>query len=450
MTAGLLIALAALAGSATAPVEVAVQRDGDGFVAEYRFPREAPAWGFFRSSSAAATAKPWRPQSWTVLTPGVRLERRGSQDALVAKDGGPVPASVRVRVTPFTGDLDADYVPALRLGGGSVALFDGHFSAYSVDSATQLETLPPGFDPKLVGDSGTRVRFHGDGLHVAGDVEGYREGRSAGAYGLYELPPASVQDGVATVIDSELPAWLAADLKTLTPRVIEALSSRLGASGVAEPTILAAWEGGEQKGAGMNGGTLKGLILMRFDGAAALERNPELSEMALWFIAHEAAHFWLGQSVRYASPRDGWITEGGADLLAIRVMQQIDPSYDPRPKLNEALRDCGTLADQPVASAIERNEHRAYYACGTLFALVAEKSNGGDFFGFTRALIEQNRADGIVSGEEWLGQLGSAQAAHIRALVEQGASDPQAKLAALLGDSGMETVRNADGSLRLP
>lgn len=454
MIRGLLLALVLLAapahGSNLGPVDVTVTRDGDSFVADFHFPRQAPAWGFFRSSSAATTGKPWRPVSWTVLTPGVRLERRGTQDALVAEGGGAVPSKVRIRVTPFTGDLESDYVPALKLGGRSVALFDGHFAAYSVDSLAALEALAPGFDPKMIGDGGTRLRFAGDGLRIAGDVEGYRTGRSAGAYGLYDVPTPTVQDGVATVVDGELPAWLATDLKALTPRVIEALSDGLGPSGIVEPTILAAWEGAEQKGASMNGGTLKGLILMRFDGQAVLERNPALTEMAMWFIAHEAAHFWLGQSVRYASPRDGWITEGGADLLAIRIMQRLDPAYDPKPKLDAALRDCGTLADQPVATAIERNEHRAYYACGALFALVAERSNGGDFFGFVRALIERNRGDGEVSSDEWLQQLGNGKAEQIRALVDQGADDPQASLQSLLGDAGIPVARGADGTLLLP
>ena len=84
MLTAALIALAA-APAPQAPVEVAVERQGDHFVAEFDFPKRAPAWGFFRSSLAAADQANWRGQSWTVLTPGVRLERRGRWDAR----GGP-------------------------------------------------------------------------------------------------------------------------------------------------------------------------------------------------------------------------------------------------------------------------------------------------------------------------------------------------------------------------
>ena len=45
-----------------------------------------------------------------------------------------------------------------------------------------------------------------------------------------------------------------------------AMAARLGPPGISQPTVLAAWEGAGREGASMNGGTLKGLILMRFEG----------------------------------------------------------------------------------------------------------------------------------------------------------------------------------------
>jgi hypothetical protein len=283
-----------------------------------------------------------------------------------------------------------------------------------------------------------------------GDVEGYRIGMSSGTYGLFEVPRAVVRGGVATVIDSDLPKWIADDIGSYAPRVMEQLTAGLGPSGVVEPTILAAWEGAEREGASMNGGTLKGLILMRFEGRSALQQLPALADLAHWFIAHEASHFWLGQSVRYDGPRDSWIMEGGADLLAMRTVQRLNPGFDPKAKLNEALRDCARLVDQPVATAIDRNEVRANYACGAIFALVAEKANGGDFAGFVRRLIQANRADGELTTNDWLKAFerfgGSRnQSSSIRALVERGTSNPNAALARLLSDAGIPHVVDGKG-----
>src|SRR5690349_4007971 len=110
--AGTAAPVAPSAAAQSAPVAVAVVRDGDAWTAEYRFPRGAPVWAFIRSANAEATGQSWRAASWTVDTPGVRLERLGRYDALVA-DRGNVPEVVRVRFTPFTDEVRADYVPEL-------------------------------------------------------------------------------------------------------------------------------------------------------------------------------------------------------------------------------------------------------------------------------------------------------------------------------------------------
>lgn len=440
------------APAAAEPVRVTVARQGEVFVADFTFPADAPAWGFWRSSTAASDNQPWRAKSWRVLTPGVTLARRGQWDALVATGGKPVPRRVRIRLEPFTGDLNADYVPALRLGGGSVALFDGHFALFSVDRLTTLDSLPLGFDPAQapIGDRGTMVTFTGRQLRLAGDIDGYRKGESAGTYGLFGVPRASVRNGVATVIDSELPKWIADFIAGFTPRVIGPLTSRLGPSGISQPTVLAAWEGIGREGASMNGGTLKGLILMRFEGRAAVHEIPALRNMARWFIAHEASHFWLGQSVGYETARDSWIMEGGADLLAVRTVSALDPSFDGRKVLNDALKDCSALATKPVAGAIERGDYRANYACGAVFALVAEKASNGDFLAFTKALIDANRARGEVNSAIWLAALDQASgkpalSVAIRGLLDTGLADPKRALAGLLKDAGVAYTLDATG-----
>jgi hypothetical protein len=433
------------APAAAEPVRVTVTRQGDHFIADYVFPTSAAAWGFWRSSVAMVDKKPFRPRSWTVLTPGARLERRGRHDALVGVAGRPVPRRVRVRVAPFTGHLVADYVPAMRLGGRSLALFDGHFEAFSIDDPATLDALPSDSDHDLVGDVGTAVQFKGPNLRLAGDVEGYRRGQSSGAYGLFGVRRAVVRGGVATVTDSELPWWIANDLAGYTPRVMRTLTAGLGPPG-AEPTILAAWEGAERNIASMNGGTLKGLIVMRFEGQKALKPDEELRSITRWFVAHEAAHFWLGQVVSYATVRDSWIMEGGADLLAMRTLAKLDRSFDAKRRLNRSLADCAKLAVKPVATAHERGEHDAFYACGAVFALAAERASEGDFFAFVRGLIEANGADGRLTRAEWLDALGRpAVARHIALMLDQGAQDPGSALATLLTEAGIAFHLNQRG-----
>lgn len=423
----MILAMAAVAAAASsAPAEVDVTRSGHGFEAVYTLPRSAPAWGFFRSSLAAENREPWRPRSWTILTPGVRLERRGAYDALVATNGGPVPRTVRVRIAPYTGELLSDYVPALRLGQG-MALFDGQFSLFSVARTAALDRLGPDPETGAITDTSTSVRFRGPSaqLRLAGDTAGYARGNSAGTYGLFGVPGAVEQDGMATVVDPQMPAWLAADIRTFTPRLLDRYRRLLGSPGDLRPTVLASWAGADRPGASLNGGVLKGLVLMRISGAAATQPSPSLRTLAHRYIAHESAHFWLGQMVTYDKAADHWIVEGGADLLAIRALGASEPGYDARAALNKSLTDCVAASKKGgLASATQRQDFQVKYDCGAILSLVAEQVAGGDFHAFVRRLLAANASDRAVSTKEWLALLESYSAgrdltALIRPLLNQ-------------------------------
>lgn len=429
--AAVLVATGA-ATSVDAPADVSVTRRGGGFEAVFTLPRNAPAWGFSRSSLAADDRRPWRPRSWTVLTPGVRLERRGSYDALVAAGGGTVPRTVRVRVAPYTRELLSDYVPALTLGQDGIALFDGQFSIFSVGSAGALDRL--GLDPSdgPITDTSTRVRFRGSPteLRLAGDTAGYRRGNSAGTYGLFGVADAVEDAGLATVVDPRMPAWLADGIRTFTPQVLGRYRQLLGSPGELNPTVLASWAGADTPRANLHGGVLKGLVLMRISGVAATRPSPPLRALAYRYIAHESAHFWLGQVVKYDKVADNWIMEGGADLLAIRALGANDPAFDMRATLQKSLSDClAASAKGGLASASERQDFQAKYDCGAVLSLVAERAAGGDYPAFVRRMIAANVADRSVSSEEWLRLLDSYPAAlglsaRIRPLLTQAQPTP--------------------------
>lgn len=428
----MIFTLLAAAASSAVPADVAVTRRGDSFIAEYRLPRDAPAWGFFRSA-LGTDRLPWRPRSWTVLTPGVRLERRGRYDALVASSGGPVPRSVRVRVAPWADEVLSDYVPALRLGQKGVALFDGQFSVFSIGSVAALDTLEA--EPKVgqIIDTSTRVRFRGPSSQVrlAGDVAGYARGNSAGTYGLYNVAGAVDHGGMSTVVDPGMPAWLAADIRTFTPQLLDRYRQQLGSPGDLRPTVLASWAGADRTGASLNGGVLKGLVLMRISGQAATRQSAPLRALAYRYVAHESAHFWLGQLVNYDRLADNWIVEGGADLLAIRALAASDPAYNARAALQKSLDDCLTASRKGgLASSSDRQDYQVKYDCGAILSLVAEKVSGGDFPAFTRRMIAANADDRAISTAEWLALLeaqaaGRGLAARIRPLLADAQPTPR-------------------------
>ena len=409
----LLLALLALALSSQAtaaelrePVAtVNVERSGDSWTADYRLHGQAPVWVFAASVLPRESKRSWRLDTVRVLTPGVTLERIGNFDALVAKSGN-VPERVRLSFTPFLDDIEAGYDAALAFGDGSVALYTTQFKLVPVESRAlaaaapaHFESLPNSGRPTHIQlrDRTGDVLFLGERTDVA-IVDDYD------AYVLFGDADPTIGEAMATIIDADLPRWLRQFITSQTPPVLASYRQQLGAPPAGKPTLLVSWAGAEKDGASFGGSVLPGTVVMTISGKQALTPDPGVSGYARWLVSHEAAHFWLGQAVRYSSPAESWITEGGAELLAFRATAAADPQYELKKRLRRARSECVPfLPNGGLAEAYQRpDDFRAYYACGVIIALAAEKANGGDFPDFVRTLIDRNRDDGVVTRDEWL------------------------------------------------
>jgi len=260
---------------------------------------------------------------------------------------------------------------------------------------------------------------------------------------------------LVAVLDPKLPAWIKDSIASAVPALLSRYTQELGPIPNVKPTIMVSWAGATPGIVSRAGSALHGLIVMTYEGTGMLEESADQRAQGLWFIAHEAAHFWLGQIVSYQYARDAWITEGGADLLAIRSVAEADPTYDPRIELDHAIEDCIALTHRHgVESARERNEHRAYYACGTVFGLVAEAGSGRSFYKFVRGLVDANRAVGIVTRAAWLAALDNATrkpdlSRDIARLLDRGVADPKEFIADLLARAGVDFEVDASGIPRL-
>lgn len=464
LAGALLLLLAACAGTPAEPqpappadaipaAEVEVVRDGADWTADFRFPRDAPVWAFARSDLARVSNRPWRPESWTVETPGVRLERKGWYDVFVAEDGGPVPRDVRIRFTPFAEDIETGYDAALVFTDGSVALFDQQFKAFPMPSAAEVAALPLDAGAVPAAGRATRVTFRDENGRVlhAGRRHASVTLDDAGTYVLFGPADPVVTDAMAAVVDPALPQWLRAFLESQTPLILGRYADTLGPAPPPKPTLMASWGGPAPGVTSTSGSVLPGLVVMTFLGEGLLKEIPAVRDQARWFIAHEGAHFWLGNAVHYESPRDAWITEGGAELLAIRTVAGIDPAFDAKATLQRLLDECLKLsAGGPLSTAQERGAHRAFYGCGAMFGLAAEASSGKSFPAWIRPLIDANRADGILSRDEWLAALRNpALSQAIRNLLDNRAAEPAKAYAALFARAGVPHQLAADGTLTL-
>lgn len=458
LLAACLALLALPAAARAAPMNVDVVRDGERWTAELRFERRASAWAFIHSPVSEEGRRPVRPQSWAVETPGVRLERHGFYDVLVA-DRGAVPERVRIRFAPFPDRVANAYDPALVFSDGTVALYTEQFDAFPVADPARIDRLPADLTAANIPYSATRVTFR----DTAGPLlyEGRRqslvtvETEGDGSYVLFgRRNPVETRD-LTMMVDPALPAWIRTSIEGAMPRILAGYASALGPAPGPKPTIIVSWRGPTPSFRSLGGGTLAGLVVMRFEGEGMVAEDPVARHSNLWFLAHESAHFWLGQAVHFGNAQEAWITEGGADLLAFAAVAAADPTYDPRVPLQSAIEDCVSLSrGRGIASAIERGENRAYYACGAVFALIAEAASQGPFTRFVRGLIDANRADREVTRRDWLAALDRASgdptlSRDIGRMLDRGAADPKAAIASLFTRARVRFELGPDRAPRL-
>jgi len=424
---------------------VEVVRDGDRWTADYRLSVRAPVWVFAKSILPRESQRSWRLDTVRVLTPGVSLVRLGNYDALVAANGRMLPPRVRLAFTPYRLDVEAGYDPAISFTDGSVALYADGFKLVPMVSAAAARaadrddaSLPAIAQP-------TRTIF----TDRAGPVlaHGRRVARAAldngEAYVLFGKLRPTIGPAMTTIFDPALPAWITADLNREMPAILANYRARLGPSPVGQPTLMVSWAGPTKGVVSMGGSVLPGLVVMALEGEGLAAPNVKAAHHARWFIAHEAAHFWLGQAISYDGPAESWITEGGADLLAFRATAAADKGFDVRARLADARTECLPFLKQGgIASAYQRDgQHRAYYACGAIIALAAEQASGGNFGDFVKALIARN-PDKIVTRAEWLALLderapGRGLSAAVSTLLDQAQPDPAAAIDAFIARAGI-------------
>jgi len=432
------------------PVMVEVVRDGDRWTADFTLNADAPVWAFQVSALRARLRTPWRASQWRVETPGVKLDRIGAYDVLRSSDGGPAPRQIRISLTPAAGDLEAEYAPALMFSDGAVALYSNQFDLIPLPSIAAAQSLPADLNGVTIpgGPSAVTWRDAAGPVLIHGQRQAEAAATNARTYVLFGKADVTDGEAVATVMDPALPSWLGQELRAFTPRVLDYYSRRMGPTTGDRPMVMVSWSGPSRGRSSMSGSVLPGLIVMDFDGEGVLDRSPEVLARARWFIGHEAAHFWLGSNgLRYQFARDAWITEGGADLMAVRALKASDPTYDDRAELQREVDDCVSLATRrPVASAGERGENRAYYACGAVWAMAFEAArkarDGGDFFDVVADFQRSNRRDGVLTREAWLEGLTRTSRdpslrLSIEQMLDQGVADPAAVIARLFDRTGV-------------
>ncbi len=129
-------------------------------------------------------------------------------------------------------------------------------------------------------------------------------------------------------------------------------------------------------------------------------------------------------------------------MLAFRATAATDPSFDVKKRLADARAECVPfLPNGGIAGAYRRQgDFRAYYACGAIIALAAERASKGSFAEFVKTLIARSGGDGIVTRAEWLALLDERAPGLSKAvadLLDKPHADGKAALDAFIREAGI-------------
>jgi hypothetical protein len=221
--------------------------DGN-WILTYRFSKSAPAW-FFTHSNPAMDDQSWRLRSWTVLTPGVALERVGRYDVVKSGNGKPF-SQLRIKVVPYGDHLKAEYVPFLKFSDGGVAIFSEHYQVAPLPTAAAAAEISDNLNRYPVPATRLTIKAPGKRMLVNGaeakDAVSLAVG--AGAYVYTGNAPVTSLPALSAVLDPALPTWFRNELADFTPRLFNLYTERLGKPGGVHPVAYVAWGGPKRSG----------------------------------------------------------------------------------------------------------------------------------------------------------------------------------------------------------
>lgn len=330
----------------------------------------------------------YRRSSWR-LPDGFSLSLENGHEVIRRTDGESF-RGFSVDITTYD-ELWGGHVPFNTFSDGGVSVYTGLFTADAYRGNEYL-SVSPRFEFR------PRAKEHVivDGQISDGPFAWQPESDRVAAFVYFGPATPLVSSDVIAVVDPQTPAWFRTGLESFLPQAFDTYARQFHFGLPRKATVLvsARFDDGNT-GYSWKGGARKEQIQMRLRGLQLQQPNPAFASQQLKFLAHEAAHLW--QSKVASTGPTAWIHEGGADALALLVVQELGvwTAAEVAGAHSNARRTCANeLAAAPLSEAGEYGSEPAYYACGLVIAAATEdaintQKAGTSLFDFWRELIIQ-------------------------------------------------------------
>jgi hypothetical protein len=204
----------------------------------------------------------------------------------------------------------------------------------------------------VINQSGWRAKVHTDVVRLN------PEGDGTYAYVGTKVPVSG--ESFVGMIDEALPGWIRSTLDDDLKRIFGELTRAWEFALPERATVLFVFKGADTPGLSFTGGAIDNLLSLEIGGADAATDLPEVRDMYLLLLAHEATHLY--QSAAGLAFPDGsmaWIHEGSADTMAHRIAALLaaDPARLLAERYSEAFANCTDhLAGDTLEKAIDNRQ----------------------------------------------------------------------------------------------
>lgn len=283
----------------------------------------------------------YRQQSWKILTPNVELKRSGGSEFVETQ----VKAfkQLQIELSAYSGFPQGGYSPMNLFSDGGAAIFLPNFLGVA-----QLDNMPVAMQVKL------RLIKLADENLIASDTQAER---SYVYFGQGIVQSRAYGD---VLIDKAIPEWAQETLEQVLDRLTSFYPIALGHPLRHKIPVMFAVSPHAGETFSIKGGAVAGQIVFRFSGTSIYEDSEKKRAMLQQLIAHELAHIWQSDiNGGGANPKQAWIHEGGAEMLAIAALHETQIWTEQQAQAWEQMliKECTQLQSN-------RKSYRGAYACG--------------------------------------------------------------------------------------